>query len=80
MSRSIHPPTPEQLRSLLIAARNRAGLTQAQVAEKLNRPQSFVSKYESGERQLDVLEFIHVCESLGARPEELFSQLLSRGR
>jgi transcriptional regulator with XRE-family HTH domain len=40
----------------LKAAREAAGLTQAQVAKRLGRPQSFVSKCESGERRVDVVE------------------------
>ena len=36
-----------------------------EVAQKLRRAQSFVSKYELGERRLDVVEFLHVCDILG---------------
>lgn len=48
-----------------MAARKRAELTQQQVAARLGTPQSYVSKYENGERKLDVIEFIEVCEALG---------------
>ncbi len=36
------------------------------MANRLGRPQSFVSKYESGERRLDVAEFLEVCAAVGA--------------
>lgn len=45
-------------------ARNSANLTQKDVAELLGKPQSYVSKYESGERRLDVIEFIRVCKAI----------------
>ena len=48
----------------LISARTEAGLTQQDLASRLNRPQSFVSKYERRERRLDVLEFVVVCRVL----------------
>jgi len=50
---------------MLRAARVTAGLTQAQLSERIGMPQSFVSKYESGERRLDVLELRTVCKALG---------------
>ena len=50
----------------LISARKEAGLTQQELASRLNRPQSFVSKYERRERRLDVLEFVVVCRALNA--------------
>jgi transcriptional regulator with XRE-family HTH domain len=53
---------------VLAAARTEAGLTQADVAKRLKRPQSFVSKYEQGERRLDVAEFVQVCRAIGIDP------------
>lgn len=47
-------------------ARKAAGLTQIDVAKRLKKPQSFVSKYETGERKLTVGDFMAVCEAIGA--------------
>jgi len=49
----------------MVSAREAAGLTQAQVAERLGKPQSFVSKYERGERRLDFTEFLELADLLG---------------
>ncbi len=76
MSRSPHASRYVKLRSLLSEARASAQLTQVQVAERLGRPQSFVSKYESGERQLDVVEFVEVCEALAVAPTLLLGALV----
>ncbi len=53
------------LAALLRQARLEAGLTQSQVAEKINQTQSYVSKYESGEQRLDLIELEAVCEAVG---------------
>jgi transcriptional regulator with XRE-family HTH domain len=76
MGKSIHTPEHQLLRELLIAARRKAGLTQEQVAQKLGRPQSFVAKYEGGERRLDVIEFINVAEALETDPTRMFRALV----
>ncbi len=57
----------------LIEARNTAGLTQAEVARKLGKPQSYVAKYEVGERRLDVVEFVDLCSVLNANQHEILS-------
>jgi transcriptional regulator with XRE-family HTH domain len=57
-----------RFRELLVEARNNAGITQAGLAARLKRPQSFVSKYERGERRLDVVEFGDVAKALGIDP------------
>lgn len=54
-------------------------LTQHDIALRLGRPQSFVSKYESGERRLDVVEFLEVCRALNAEPEPIISRLKENG-
>ncbi|MCC7293488.1 MAG: helix-turn-helix transcriptional regulator [Phycisphaerales bacterium] len=50
-------------------------MTQVQLAEALSRPQSFVSKYERGERRLDVVEFLEVCEALGVAGVRIIKRL-----
>jgi transcriptional regulator with XRE-family HTH domain len=53
---------------LLIQVRKSAGLTQQDMATKLIRPQSFVSKIELGERRLDVIAFVELCRHVGVDP------------
>jgi len=50
---------------LLQQVRTDAGLSQEALAKKLAKPQSFVSKYESGARRLDLLELREVCRAMG---------------
>lgn len=54
-----------------------AGLRQVDLAMRLDRPQSFVAKYESGERRLDFVEFIEIAEALGFDPVEFLSDFLA---
>jgi transcriptional regulator with XRE-family HTH domain len=65
----------EQLQLLLRQVRNEARLTQADVAERVSQPQSFVSKYESGERRLDVLELRIVCSAIGISLADFIKRL-----
>lgn len=60
----------------LTAARDTAGLTQRELARHLNRAHSFVGKIESGERQLNVLDFCDYADSLGVDPAELLKRIL----
>ncbi len=77
MPRSSRSPRQARLQQLLIELRTAAGLTQADLAQRLKRPQSFVSKYESGERRLDVVELIEVTEGIGCRADELMALLMA---
>lgn len=73
MTRSVFSARYRTLREHLIAARRQAGLTQTEVARRLDRPQSFVAKYEAGERRLDVVEFLDVAAALAADPLALLA-------
>lgn len=68
MRRSIHSAPYVVLREHLASARITAALTQEELAVKLGRPQSYVAKYETGDRRLDVVEFFEVCTSIGIDP------------
>lgn len=65
MDKSLSSTEGEKLAALLRSVRSESGLTQAQVAERLDLPQSFISKYESGERRLDLVELRQICKALG---------------
>lgn len=78
MSRSIHSEEHLVFRKMLAAARKDAGLTQHEVARRIDRPQSFVAKYEGGERRVDVLEFIIIACALERDPVQLFTELVAK--
>jgi transcriptional regulator with XRE-family HTH domain len=65
----------KRLRRLLREARVAAGLRQADVADQLSEPQSYVSKYESGERRLDIVELWAILDALGMTLAEFARQL-----
>lgn len=67
--------TYEIFQKALIDARQENALTQQEVALRLGKPQSFVSKYESGERRLDVVEFLAVCKALGIEPRTILDKI-----
>lgn len=65
MSSSLHTRRYQVFRELLVDARHQAHLRQSDLAEQLGKPQSFVSKFERGERRLDFTEFMGIAEVLG---------------
>lgn len=68
-------PRYNTFQKALVNARQKTGLTQQEVAFRLGRTQSFISKYESGERRLDVIEFVEVCQALGIKPLSILKNL-----
>lgn len=67
--------------ALFQETRAKAGLSQERLALKLGKPQSFVSKYESGSRRLDLLELRGVCNALGVSVSDfvrLFDQRVGK--
>jgi transcriptional regulator with XRE-family HTH domain len=77
LTKSVFTPTYARFRELLIEAREGTGLTQAGLAQRLNRPQSYVSKFERGERRLDVVEYLEVARALRIDPFSLLRSLAS---
>ena len=75
VTRSLFSPAYAQLRDSLIAARRSKGLTQIELAKILGRPQSFVSKFEKGERRLDLVEVVEIATALGVEPGDLVAQV-----
>jgi transcriptional regulator with XRE-family HTH domain len=67
MPKSRHTSRYTQLLRVLRDARREAGLTQVQVAKHFRTHASFVSKIESGERRLDVVELADFCTLYGIR-------------
>jgi transcriptional regulator with XRE-family HTH domain len=76
IGKSIHSARQGVFCELLIAARKKAGLTQQDVAKCLKRPQSFVAKFEGGERRLDVVEFLAVAKAIKADPIRIIRKLM----
>lgn len=68
--KTIYHPKYIELIQYLIASRKSIPLTQSQLAQALNKPQSYVAKVEGCERKLDVFEFIMWCQTIGIVPSD----------
>jgi transcriptional regulator with XRE-family HTH domain len=77
VTKSVHNKKYASFLDFLINARSQAGLTQVEVAARLTRPQSYVSKYENGERRLDVVEFLEIAQVLNFDPVKVIRRLNS---
>lgn len=75
MTRSVYGPAYGRLRDWLVRARHDRRLTQVQLAAALGRPQSFVSKYERGERRLDFVEVLEITQALDVDECELVREV-----
>lgn len=75
MQKSLRTPRQILLQSLLVEARKATGLTQAELADALGKPQSFVAKYENGERRIDVVEFVDITAALGIPASDLLAKI-----
>lgn len=56
-------------------ARNDRGMVQDDLAEILGESQQLISKIETGERRVDVIEFLILTRAIGCPPEEILSQI-----
>jgi transcriptional regulator with XRE-family HTH domain len=65
MPKSLNSPRHELVKAALIQQRKAVGMSQADVAAKLGRPQSYIAKVEGGERRIDVVELIDLAQVIG---------------
>lgn len=79
LEKSVFSPAYAKFLALLKEARTEAGLTQTEVARRLGKPQSFISKCESGERRLDVVEFLEFCHAYDVDPTAIIHELQHSG-
>ncbi|GMO42593.1 MAG: helix-turn-helix transcriptional regulator [Treponemataceae bacterium] len=68
-------PRYDALFKILIEERQKNNLTQTEVAARLGKPQSYVSKYETGERRLDIIELIDVCKAINCDTQKILTFL-----
>lgn len=71
--------SPEHYRgvgSALATARQRANITQAELARRLGKPQSMVSAFEAGQRRVDLVEFLMIARTLEVDPVEIFAEIV----
>jgi transcriptional regulator with XRE-family HTH domain len=80
IGKSVHSPEHRAFRALMVEAREKAGLTQHVLAKRLGKPQSFVAKYETGERRLDIIEFIIISRAIKVDPARLLRTLIKKVR
>jgi transcriptional regulator with XRE-family HTH domain len=75
LRKSLGSARHKALIGLLIQKREAAGMTQADLAARLGEYQSFVARLESGQRRIDVVEFLDLADALGFDPAKAISAL-----
>jgi transcriptional regulator with XRE-family HTH domain len=78
MSKTLRSARHQALIALIVEKRKRAGLTQSDLAKKLRQYQSYVARIESGQRRIDVVEFLEIAEAIGFDPRDALRRLGSR--
>jgi transcriptional regulator with XRE-family HTH domain len=78
IGKSVHSPALAAFCEQMVKARKAAGLTQTDLARRLRKPQSFVAKFEGGERRIDVVEFLAIIRAIGADPVRILRALQKR--
>ncbi len=75
MTKSVFSDEYKLFRLLLKEERIKAGIKQKELSERLGMPNSFVCKYEQGERRLDVIEFLRIAREIGFNPHDIIEKL-----
>ena len=78
MSKQLRTTRHRRLMAALVDVRTKAGVTQRELARRLARAHSYVSRIEMGDRRLDVPEFIQWCEVLSADPVDVMRRIVRR--
>jgi transcriptional regulator with XRE-family HTH domain len=73
---SIRTQRHQRLVELLVAARKQAGIRQAELARRVGKTQTFVARFEAGQRRIDTIEFLALCEIIGIDPLNVVRNLL----
>lgn len=73
--KSTHSALYRDLIARMRALREARGLSQQEVARRLGKPQSYVSKAEMGERRLDVVEYLHFMRAIESEPHSLLREI-----
>lgn len=80
MTRSTHHPAYVAFLKMLREERQTSGFTQVQLADRLGNRQTFISKLESGDRRLDIIELFEYLDSIGSDPVDFVSRLRAKLR
>ena len=75
MPKTLNSPEHIAFMSALRDARREAGLTQAELATRLARPQSYIAKLETAERRMELVEFILLARALGRSPARMIEEV-----
>ena len=79
MSKQLRTARHRRFMAVLVEIRIQAGVTQRELARRLKRAHSYVSRIEKGDRRLDVPEMIQWCEVVGADPVDVMKRIVRRG-
>lgn len=68
MKKTIYSDEYAEFRKMIRATRERLGLSQEELGKRLGKHQFFVARIETGQRRLDVVEFVHLMRTMGVSP------------
>lgn len=71
----VSSPSYEAAVEALVRARKAVGLSQRDLSERVGKPRSFISKIESRERRVDIVEFIAIARGMGVDPTKLLTEV-----
>ena len=78
MSKQLRTARHRRGMDVLVEMREDAGVTQRELARRLERAHSYVSRIEKGDRRLDLPEFIEWCELLDVDPVAAMRRIMRR--